>query len=157
MSKPVEYLCQIDSEEVPPAGLTTAVLAPNGIYWNVSVSTAGVLTVVDTNYGGNTFYIMGMNGTAWELTISNAGVLSFNSTATYLTSASSDTVASLIDSNSVVWYLMVNLEDQLIISTETPLDNKYYYPAITIVYTASASTDTFELYAVKANTSMHRR
>ena len=157
MSKPIEYLCQIDSGVIPPIGETTAVRSPDLIYWNTSISTSGVISVVNTNIAGNAYYIMGMNGKAWDLGISNAGVMNFTSTGTYLTSASNDIVATLTDSNNIVWHLMVNLDNQLVISTETPLENKYYYPSVTVVYTASSRTDTFELYAVKPNTSMHRR
>jgi hypothetical protein len=113
------------------------------------------MSVVDTDIPNPTHFVFGMNGEQWQLTISNPGVLSFNDTGTPL--AASDTIVVLVDSNSVTWLLAVNLDGQLVLTTETPLENKYYYPAIVVSFETGAANDKFELHAVKPNTTRHRR
>lgn len=155
MSKPQEYLCQIDSGVFPVVTTSWSVESPNNMDWTPTVSTAGILSFADTDPNENTPHIAGMNGYQYGISISNAGIVSIDDGGLPL--SSSDEVAALVDSSSVTWLLMVNLNFQLVLTTENPLENKYYYPAVTISFTTSEPDDTFELYDVKPNTSMHRR
>jgi hypothetical protein len=156
MNKPIEYLCQIDSGVFPSTDSEWDMVSPDLTVWRLTISTAGVLTVTSGGAAAtSTPFVLAMNGSVSLLTISNAGVLTIASSSTLLTS--SDSVAALIDSNTVSWLFLHLLDGQLLVSTETPLENLYYYPAIMITFETSAPTDVFELHAVKPNISKHRR
>jgi hypothetical protein len=155
MNKPSEYLCQIDSGVVPIINTTWALRAPNTTYWNPSVNTVGIISVIDTNTAANTYPIAGMDGIQWDPTISNAGIVTITSSINPV--LSSTNVPALLDSNARTWLLMTRLDGQLVITDENPFENKYYYPAIIISFIVGAETDTLELHAVKPNTIRHRR
>lgn len=155
MSRPLEYICQIDSSVIPTIDTGWSVTDPNLIHWGVTVSTTGVLTVTSGVFDLNTPYVMGMDGTQSLWDVSIAGVLLVITSSTPLTSA--DLIAALDDSNSITWLFAMGLDGQLRVTTETPLENKYYYPAIVVSFAASASSDQFELHAIKPNTTRHRR
>lgn len=155
MNKPIEYLCQIDSGVLPLVDTTWSVEDSSFISWFPQVDTDGIISNVSGGTALNTPYIMGANGLRWLWFVSTGGVLSL--VATSFEFSSTDSVSALIDINDTIWLLAVGLDGQLRVTTETPLENKQYYPAITVVYEADDASNMFELHAIKPNTTLHRR
>lgn len=154
VSKPLEYICQIDSDNFPLVDTTWSIT--DGVAdWFPLVSTAGVLSVSSGGTALNTPYAASMNGLRWLWFITSGGIISVVSTAFPLTT--SDSVGALVDADGVTWLLIVGLDEQLYLTTETPLENKFYYPSILISFTTSDADDIFELHAIKPNTTRHRR
>lgn len=155
MSKPIEYICQIDSGLLPIVDTSWSITDDSFINWFPQINTTGIISNISGGTILNTPYIMGMNGLRWTWLVSTIGVLSIVSSTFEFSSANS--VSALIDADAVIWLLVVGLDGQLRVTTEVPLENKQYYPAITIVYEADAADNKFELHAIKPNTSLHRR
>lgn len=155
MNKPIEYLCQIDSGVLPIVDTTWSVEDSSFISWFPQVDTDGIISNVSGGTALNTPYIMGANGLRWLWFVSTGGLLSLVSTSFEF--SSTDSVSALIDINDTIWLLVVGLDGQLRVTTETPLENKQYYPSITVVYETDDASNMFELHAIKPNTTMHRR
>ena len=154
-NKPTEYLCQIDSGRLPTVVTTWTITSPNTSVWSLSIDTSGIITITDGAVAATTPFAMGMDGVNWTFTISNGGIITLTRSGSQLTEA--HTVAGLVDSLALTWLYVVSLNDQVLITTENPLENLYYYPAIIIMYDPINDTGVFELHAVKPNTIMHRR
>ena len=156
MSKPLEYLCQIDSGVIPIIDTQWTITDSNLVNWNLEINPATQLvSVIDGGLTLNTPYILGGDGSIWSWSVTTLGVLSVTSSTTPLTE--NDLVSGLTESATVTWVFVVGLDGQLRITSERILENKYYYPAIYISFTADAATNKFELYAIKPNTTRHRR
>ena len=155
MSKPIEYLCQIDSGNVPGTDTTWSITSPDTTEWGMTVSTAGIITITSGVTVIGDPVVLAMNGSASTFSIADTGIVSIVSSSTLLTG--SDSVAALADSNSVTWMFVHGLDGVLSLTSETPLENKFYYPAIVISFEVADNLDQFELHAIKPNTSMHRR
>ena len=156
MSKPKEYLCQIDSGVVPTVDTAWNVVDSNLVSWNPEINpTTHIVSVINGGAALNTPYILGVTGLRWTWSVTTAGVLSVVSSSTPITS--SDLISGLTESATVTWMFIVGLDGQLRITNENPLVNKYYYPAITISFTTSSVTDKLELHDIKPNTTRHRR
>ncbi len=155
MSKPIEYLSQIDSGVLPLVDTTWSVEDSSFISWFPQIDVNGIISNVSGGTALNTPYILGSNGLRWTWLVSTAGVLSIVSSSFVFSAA--DSASALISVDDVVWLLIVGLDGQLRVTTESPLENKQYYPAITIVYEVDDADNKFELHAIKPNTTMHRR
>lgn len=155
MSKPLEYLCQIDSGVIPIVDTTWSVEDSSFTSWFPQVDANGIVSNVSGGVALNTPYIMGANGLQWTWLVTTGGVLSVVSSTFPLTT--SDSVSALIDVNDVIWLLSVGLDGQVRVSTETPLENKQYYPAVIVSFESNSASDMFELHHIKPNTTLHRR
>ena len=155
MNKPVELLCQIDSGIIPTFDIEWTITSPNATVWGATIDTNGIVTLTSGVAVLNTPSVLSMSGYSSTLTISNGGIITTTGPSALLTAA--DLVAALADSNSTTWVFVQRLDDQLSITSDFSLENKFYYPAIIISFEVTQSNDVFHLYAIKPNTTRHRR
>jgi hypothetical protein len=156
MSKPLEYLCQIDSGVIPTIDTQWTITSPGLIVWNPEINpSTELISLIDGGLAQNTPYIIGADGFQWTWSISDVGIITITSSTTPL--AGGTITAGLTESATVEWVFIVGLDGQLYITSDNILENKYYYPAIQISFVTSDASDKFELYAIKPNTTRHRR
>lgn len=152
--KPTEFICQIDGGVSPTVDTAWTVSSPDTTVWLPSVTTAGILSFASGGVALNTPDVPGVDGSGWDLTISNGGVLTVTQGG-FL--SSSDSMAAVNDSNSITWSLFVGEDNQVRVTTDSILDNVFYYPAIVITFIPSATTDVFDLYSIKPDMKIRRR
>jgi len=154
MPAPSEYIVYVDPGVLGIVDTTWTLKSPDLTVWDPSITTGGVLSFTSGGTELNTPRVPAWNGTGWDPSITNGGVVSVTSGAAM---SASDQLAALIDSSSVAWYLVVNDNDELQVTTDDIITGVIRYPSVHLTFTATADTDTFDIHAIKPNMKERRR
>jgi hypothetical protein len=119
------------------------------------VSTGGVVTLTSGVASVATSVIfIGLDGNKWTPTIANTGVITVTSGGTL---SASDTMATLTDSNGVMWAFYVDDTNQVQLTTASVLPSLLRYPALIFTYTPSVGTDRCFLHSARPSLTPRRR
>lgn len=152
---PAEYITHFDSGNIPSVSSDWTLTAPNASVWDPSITTSGVISFTDgATVGADTVTVLGIDGTKWDPTISNGGVITLTTGSTI---GSSDVIASIVDSNSISWFLYVDDSNQVQVTTAAVLPGLLRYPALVFTYAPAASTDVMYLHSTRLNVTIKRK
>lgn len=149
-----EYIAKFDSDNNPSVSSTFTFTSPDATVYIGSITTAGVVSWTSgATHGGGAIFV-GLDGSQWSPSIANTGIITLTNIGDldYLA-----VVATLVDSNSVVWIFYVDDDGQAKATTGDILPSELRYPAFRFSFTPTAATDFCFLYSVRLNLSERRR
>lgn len=151
---PAEYITQFDSNNLPIPSTAWTLTSPNASVWGPSITTAGVLSLTTGATTGDTVSFIGLDGTVWTPSIANTGVITVTQGSTI---SSSDSIATVVDSNGVTWVLYVDDSGQVQVTTATIFPTLLRYPAFVFSYTPASGTDVCLIHSIRLGLNNRRR
>jgi len=149
-----EYIRFVDDSASPVSTTDWTISSPDTNVWVPSITTDGVVSFTDGGAALTTPVIIGLDGLAWNPAISNDGVLSVESGDEF---GSSEASASLLDSDSVEWFMYVDADGIVNVTTSLVIPVLFRYPSISVRWTPTAETDTFTLYSLRAPMTIRQK
>lgn len=152
--RPTEYYVSLDNSDIPAASSAWSLTSPDATVWAGSITTAGIVSIASGGTAGDSVVFIGLDGTKWTPTISNGGIITATQGAVL---GSSDTVATLVDSNSVAWVFYVDDDGVVKVTTAAILPSLLRYPAFVFSFTPAATTDRCILHSARVDMKSRRR